>query len=321
MRILCALLVMSLTACADWQEDIYNLGVTAERSMSGLEKLSLTTAGHDWIYLDSAPGNPEKLPTVLMLHGFAVDKDNWIRFARDFDDYRVIVPDLPGHGETSYNPDLTYDFANQAVWLESFVAALNLESFHLMGNSMGGGISAMYAHAHPEQIKTITLIDAAGVYPPTPSKLQQILDSNGDNPLIIQKESDFDRLREFALEDGPFLPWPAPGVLARQAMARQDINSKIFADIHAVAEAAKHSDEHLTMLEEINQPVLILWGKEDRALDVSSVQVFEQYLPNSRSFIFEGVGHAPMLERPSESAELVLGFLSGKGESLELAAE
>jgi len=317
-RLLFALLVMSLTACADWQEDIYNFGVEAERSMSGLDKFNITVAGHDWIYLDSAPGNPENLPTVLMLHGFAVDKDNFIRFARSFDDYRVIIPDLPGHGETSYNSDLTYDFINQTKWLAEFVDALGLKKFHIMGNSMGGGISAMYAVERPEQVETITLIDAAGVYPPEPSDLQIILDNKGENPLIVNKEEDFDRLREFALEDGPFLPWPAPGVLARQAMARKDINAKIFADIHAVAEAAKESDDHLQMLQQIKHPVLILWGKEDRALDVSSVQVFEQYLPDSRSYIFEGVGYAPMLERPSDSAEIVLNFINKPDSTTEL---
>ena len=321
MRLLFALLVVSLTACADWQEDIYQFGVEAERSMSGLDKYSIEVAGHNWIYLDSEKDNPKNLPVVIMLHGFAVDKDNFIRFARSFDDYRVIIPDLPGHGETSYNSELTYDFANQTEWLAEFVNKLGLKKFHIMGNSMGGGISAMYAAQYPQQIETITLIDAAGVYPPEPSELQKILDNNGENPLIVNKEEDFDRLREFALEDGPFLPWPAASVLARQAMARKDINAKIFADIHAVAEAAKHNDDHLKMLEQIQQPVLILWGKEDRALDVSSVQVFEQYLSDSRSHIFEGVGHAPMLERPSDSAEIVLEFLAQPGKQAVIASE
>ena len=307
-RLLVIASLVSLTACADMQESLFDIGLKAERAMSSLELQHITVADHDWTYLDSAPGDSSK-PTLLMLHGFAVDKDNWLRFARNFDQYRVIAPDLPGHGETSYNPEFTYDFAQQAVWLNEFIETLQLKDIHIMGNSMGGGIALMYSYARPELIESITLIDAAGVLPPEKSDLQEILDNGGKNPLIVNSIEDFDTLRNFAMAKQPFLPWPATNVLARRAQARNDINTKIFADIHAVAEQAKHSDDNLKMLQQINQPVLILWGEKDRALDVSSVGVFEQYLPNSRSFIFPDLGHAPMLESPDESAELVLEFI------------
>ncbi|MEH6450632.1 MAG: alpha/beta hydrolase [Oleispira sp.] len=319
MKILTLLLSLSLTACADWQDSLFELGVDAERSMSNLSKHSISTPNHDWTYLSTNSDDVDPSAEVLiMLHGFAVDKDNWIRFARNFPNHRVIIPDLPGHGESSYNAELVYDFHNQATWLNDFAEGLNLTQFHLIGNSMGGGISAFYAHAYSDKVSSITLIDAAGVHPPKASKLQQIIANNEPNPLIIRTESDFDRLREFAMEDQPFLPWPAPGVLARKAMARQAINDKIFADINDYAERVKLSQENLKLLSEIQRPAFILWGKEDRALDVSSVEVFEQYLPNSSSFIMEGVGHGPMIERPVESAELVLNFLHSLERSVAL---
>lgn len=305
------LLSLSLTACADWQESLFQIGVNAERSMSNLTKHQLSTENHDWVYLDSDSGKETSNKEVMiLLHGFAVDKDNWIRFARNFPDYRVIIPDLPGHGETSYNEELVYDFDSQSAWLDDFVTALDLKKFHIAGNSMGGGIAAFYSYNHPEKVDSITLIDAAGVHPPKLSKLQQIMENNEPNPLIVRSEDDFDRLREFAMEDQPFLPWPAPAVLARKAMARQEINDKIFADINAYAERVKETKDNLRVLEAIKHPVFILWGKEDRALDVSSVEVFEKHLPNSSAVIMEGVGHGPMIERPNESAELVLHFMN-----------
>jgi pimeloyl-ACP methyl ester carboxylesterase len=317
-KLLIILLTLSLTACADWQEALFEAGVSVERSMSNLSKHTISTANHDWVYLDTNSDDIDPAAEVLiMLHGFAVDKDNWIRFARNFPNHRVIIPDLPGHGETSYNSELIYDFHHQAAWLNDFTGLLNLNKFHLIGNSMGGGIAAFYAHAYSDNVSSITLMDAAGVHPPEQSKLQKIIENNEPNPLIIRTESDFDRLREFAMEDQPFLPWPAPAVLARKAMARQSINDKIFADINDYAEQVKISKENLQVLSEIQQPVFILWGKEDRALDVSSVQVFEQYLANSSSFIMEGVGHGPMIERPEESAELVKAFLSKLEQDLQ----
>jgi pimeloyl-ACP methyl ester carboxylesterase len=318
-KLLILLLTLSLTACADWQDAIFELGVGVERSMSNVSKHVISTPNHDWVYLESNPESTSSSAEVLiMLHGFAVDKDNWIRFARNFPSYKVIIPDLPGHGETSYNSELIYDFNNQAAWLNDFVNQLGLKKFHLIGNSMGGGIAAFYAHAYGARVSSITLMDAAGVHPPEASKLQQIIANREPNPLIVRSEADFDRLREFAMEDQPFLPWPASAVLARKAMARQSINDKIFADINGYAERVKKSKENLQLLSEIQLPVFILWGREDRALDVSSVQVFEQYLPNASSFIMEGVGHAPMLERPEESAELVMNFFNNLNEKLVL---
>lgn len=307
-RLLVVASIISLAACTDVKDSLFDVGLKAERTMSNLELQHITVADHDWTYLDSAAHDMTK-PTVLMLHGFAVDKDNWLRFARSFKEYRVIVPDLPGHGETSYDPEFTYDFAQQTIWLDQFIDALGLKNIHIMGNSMGGGIALMYSYVRSERVTSITLIDAAGVHPPKKSDLQTILDSGGKNPLIVNSIEDFDSLRHFAMAKQPFLPWPAADVLARRAQARNEINTKIFADIHAVAEQAKHSDDNLRMLQHIEQPVLILWGEKDRALDVSSVAVFEHYLPNSRSIIFPDLGHAPMLEAPDDSAALVLEFI------------
>ncbi len=315
-RLLVVASLISLTACVHVQDSLFDAGLKVERSMSGLELQRISVADHDWTYLDSAPEDGSK-PVLLMLHGFAVDKDNWLRFARSFDDYRVIAPDLPGHGETSYNPEFTYDFVQQAVWLDGFTEALALNDLHIMGNSMGGGIALMYSYGRPDKVQSITLIDAAGVHPPKKSDLQKIIDNGGKNPLIVNSVEDFDALRNFAMVKQPFLPWPASNVLARRAQARQAINTKIFADIHAMAEQAKNSDDNLKMLQQIHQPVLILWGEKDRALDVSSVAVFEQHLSDSRSFIFPDLGHAPMLESPDESAELVLEFI----ESVEKQAK
>lgn len=305
--VLLALLSLQLLACAKMQDTIFETGLKAERAMSALNRHELDVADHHWVYLDSETADA---PVLLMLHGFAVDKDNWLRFARHFKDYRVIAPDLPGHGESSYNPQLTYDFAAQAGWLAEFVDALRLtQPVHVLGNSMGGGIALLYSAAHPQQVASITLIDAAGVYPPHLSEFQQIIDNGGRNPLVVENMDDYDALRNFAMVQQPFLPWPAPDVLARRAMARNAINTDIFADIHAVAEAARHSDDNLRLLQQIQQPVLILWGEQDRVLDVSSVGVFEQHLAHSQSHIFANVGHAPMLEVPDDSAQVVRTFL------------
>ena len=64
------------------------------------------------------------------------------------------------------------------------------------------------------------------------------------------------------------------------------------------------------LLNSIKQPTLILWGKQDRILDVSAADVFHDNLVNSQMILMDGIGHMPMFEAPNESAEYYRQFLS-----------
>ncbi len=64
-------------------------------------------------------------------------------------------------------------------------------------------------------------------------------------------------------------------------------------------------------LPRIQAPTLLLWGRQDRVLDVSSIDVMQPLLQKPSVMIMDNVGHAPMLERPQESALLYRHFLQG----------
>ena len=65
------------------------------------------------------------------------------------------------------------------------------------------------------------------------------------------------------------------------------------------------------VLSAIKTPVLILWGKEDRVIHVSSVSVFERYLSNQKSITLANVGHAPMVEQSEQTANIIKVFIRG----------
>ena len=79
--------------------------------------------------------------------------------------------------------------------------------------------------------------------------------------------------------------------MSRKSSARKELNEKIFSDI---MKPGKYTAQQV--LSAIKTPVLILWGKEDRVINVSSVSVFERYLSNHKSITLENVSHAPMVE-------------------------
>ncbi len=306
MKLIKTLLLLSLlSGCASFENSLFNMGLSVERSMSGLEKKEIQLKDHNWAYLEA--GKPSD-PTVLLLHGFAAEKDNWTRMVRHLEGFHVIAPDLPGHGDSSFDGNAFYGFDVQSRRLAGFVSALGLKDFHLVGNSMGGAIAALYAYRNSSKVMSLTLMDAVGFYGETPSELQLILENKGKNPLIVRSPEDMEALMNFAMEQVPFIPWPATNVLARKAMEKTSANDHIFKHISEEAEAAKYSGGFKNIFSKLNMPSYVLWGEEDRVLHVSSVDKFFENMPNVQTEIMPNIGHAPMLENPEKTAMLLKDF-------------
>ena len=234
------------------------------------------------------------------MHGFGADKDNFTRVARALvPHYRVVIPDLVGFGESSHPADADYSYDAQADRLRAFARALGLQGVHLGGNSMGGGIVLAWAARHPDEVASLWLIDAAGL-PDAPTAELRRLVTEGDNPLLIGRESDFPRLVAFTMSDPPWLPGFAMDTLARERIANRALEERVFRQIGTDSVAAEITG--------LRVPTLILWGAEDRALDPRTAQALHALLPGSRVLVMPGVGHVPMIERPEASAKAYLDF-------------
>ncbi|MBK1873049.1 alpha/beta hydrolase [Marinobacter sp. 1-3A] len=291
--------VMLLSACS--RQGIYETAIGFERASAGLEADNITVGDLEIAYLRNAEANNGD--TIVLVHGFGANKDNWTRIARELtDSFNVYAIDLPGHGESSKPLDLGYRFEEQVAHLAGILEALGINEMHMMGNSMGGGITALYTATYPEQIKTAVLFNPAGILDYENEMVDMVL--AGDNPLIPSKPGDFDRLMDFALEERPFVPWPILGVMEEKAIANQEVNEVIFAAIKEVG----LTPDFRNAIKRIEAPVLIVWGKEDRILDYRNGAVFQKAIPGSQLEILEGIGHAPMIEAPEVSARLFLEF-------------
>lgn len=270
----------------------------AERGKAGVEQKAVLINGESYPYLEGGSG-----PTILMLHGFSGDKDNWTRFAQYFTgDYHVVIPDLPGFGESARHPDWSYDLISQRERLKAFVAALDLSSFHVIGNSMGGHLAGLYAHAYPQQVRSIGFVDNAGVSSPQKSEMTRRLEQ-GENPLLVDSAEDFDRMLRFVFVEPPKIPGSVKEYLADKAVEHRAFNAKIFEDYRGKTPLLE------PLLPELNQPALVLWGDTDRLIDVSTVGVMQEKLPNPQVVIMRDCGHSPMIERPQETAEHYRAFL------------
>jgi abhydrolase domain-containing protein 6 len=280
------------------------LGRALLRRRGGMVQKSVAVDGRIWPYLEG--GDPLK-PLLLLVHGFAGDKDNWSMIAPYLTrDYHVIAPDLPGFGENERNPDLAYDLQAQTARFKAFADTLGLQRPHVAGNSMGGWIALRYAIDYPDALASLTLLDNAGVNGANESALQKLAASEDYNPLVLAGLEDADRLVAMVVHKPPYIPSRLKPVLYADALKYRDQLDTIFWVI-----ATEGRDHPLNdRLGEVKVPTLIIWGRHDQLLDVSCVPVLEAGIAGSVSHIFDHVGHVPMIEDPKATAAVMKGFLA-----------
>ncbi|GLQ32025.1 alpha/beta fold hydrolase [Litoribrevibacter albus] len=287
-----------------YKYELYDMAMTAEKSRADLVEKEVDINGIKVSYLEGP--KPEGKPTMLLIHGFAANKENWIRFAGNLnEDYHIVAVDLLGHGKSTKNPALRHDLDDQVQYLINFLNAKQLTKVHLVGNSMGGAISSLFAATHPERTLSVSLVNPAGVFDHR-SVLQDYLD-RGENPLVVKKVEDIYTLLDFAMEEKPFVPWPIPVVVAERSMANQALNEQIFEHLKTDQHSYNFKDE----LTKIQAPALIMWGEQDRVINYKNSEIFDQLIPTSRTLIYPHIGHVPMIEIPEQSASDIDAFIKG----------
>jgi len=274
----------------------------AARRVLGMRTRSIDVDGKPWPYLEGGPVSGEVL---VLLHGFAGNKDNWLLYAFKLRrEYRVVIPDLPGFGDNGKDPGADYSMAAQVENVRRFVDALGIECLHIGGNSMGGFIALKFALTHPDRVVSLALLNNAGVLGKRQSELE-LAAERGENPLTVSSAAEFDKLLEFVT----YRRIPLPGVirlaLSTDAIANQPFWDTIFWALRDEMLGQPLNDQ----LDRVSAPTLIIWGRHDRLIDVSCCDVLQAGIADSHCVIFEDTGHVPMLERPAESAAAHLEHL------------
>ena len=301
LMLFCCAAVLVTTGCTGLRHGLYRWALAFERGRAGLTERTVDLDGRPVALLEGTRG-PSR-PVLVLVHGFGADKDNWLRFARHWrEDFYVVALDLPGHGDSFKDLGLRYDLDDQVQYLGAILTHLGMERCHLAGNSMGGAIAALYAATYPDRVQSVMLFAPGGIYRHPSETLQMI--QGGENPLIPRTAAEFDRLMDLALAKKPFIPWPITGVLAQKAVADREIKQKVFADIHG-----PHRYRFEAALGTIRVPTLILWGRQDRVLNADNAPIFQQLIPGARLVLLDGIGHAPMIEAPAETARICRAFI------------
>lgn len=292
-----ALLVI-LIATWRFPRALLRLLIRLGRRVLGFRRYTLTVDGVDWVYIDTGDRAGSNKPILLLVHGFGADKDMWLGYSALLrKKYRIVAPDLPGFGETTF--DQLADFAPraQAARLQRFCDAADLDAVHVAGSSMGGYVCCWLAVDAPSRLLSMTLMNAAGVLGEKASPVQEAAEA-GQNPLVVENEEELAALLDLLAYKLPFIPRFVKQGLLVDYRERLSLFDRIFWQLVE----ASLTDGLAYQLERIETPTLIVWGREDRIIDVSCVDIFEHFIAGSRRVVFDRVGHVPMFEVPKETA-------------------
>jgi len=262
-------------------------------------------------YLDSG-GNGQPL---LLLHGFSSFSYTWEQLIAELGgNWRFIRPDLKGFGYSEKIADAHLSPFDQALLVEEFIRQLDLRNLVLAGHSMGGavGLICMLAEDIGKRVSRVILLDSAGIFQQVPAFVEDIALTSARNPLfrfanedlmayLVLKEVYYD---ESAISETTV---KAYGEVLRLPGARETL----IAAAHQLAIAnVKSFQENIRRL---TQPVLIIWGEEDRIIDVEDAFLFHDRWPGSTLRILPCCGHSPQEEQPRQTAALIKEFLTASG--------
>ncbi len=281
-------------------ESAFKMAVNAQRSSAGLVKKEVQVDDHKIVYLEGGKGE-----IIILLHGFGCNKDFWTAFAKYVKGYHLVIPDIPGFGESSQVPTDNYSVESQVVRIDRFVEVLKLDKFHMAGNSMGGAITAIYGAKHPEKVLTLALFDTSGS--PSQKKSEFVMQmEKGNNLLLANNIEDFNKLLTLVYVKPLPVPKSFMKIMAADWMAHREFNKKIWNDMQIFQFSLA------PFLQLIQAPVLIVWGDQDKIIDISAVAFLEKKLKTSRTVIMKDTGHSAMMEKPEETAKIYLNFLKEK---------
>jgi 3-oxoadipate enol-lactonase len=240
-------------------------------------------------------------PPLLMIMGMSGTALTWGEPFLDLlrQDFETIVYDHRGIGSSS-RLDGPITVAQLTENAADLLGALEIDSAHVLGISMGGMIAQELALGHPERIRTLTLgctyCGGEGSALAGEDVIRKLAEgmSSGDRERAIRASWEANVSLDFAANGEAYARFLE--IALRRAVAVE----VIMAQMRAIAAHDTHERLH-----ELEMPTLVIHGTEDQLLPVQNGRLIASLIEGSHLEIFDGAGHLFFLEQPERSAELV----------------
>ena len=287
-----------------------------------------------WIDLDGPVhytdfGGPASGPGIVCVHGLGGSAVNWSGIAPLLTGrYRLLAPDLAGHGLTQpagRGVDVT---ANRAL-LHRFIQARAQGPVILMGNSMGGMISLLEASTAPGSVAGLILIDPAlplvPAWPdPFVATMFALTATPGLSGLMMNRrramspEAAIASTMSLCCADPSRVPGDVVALhvaMARQRAAFPEVTHDFTTAMRSVMFTMGHGrgQTYRRAVASVTCPVLVVHGDRDRLVPISVARATARAHPSWSLQVLPGIGHVPQLEAPRETARVITDWLNSAG--------
>ena len=228
--------------------------------------------------------------TLMLCHGLFGALSNFADLIEKFrHTHKVVVPILP-----LFDLDILHTtVSGLEKHIAAFIEHKNYTNIHLLGNSLGGHVALVYILKHPERVKSLTLTGSSGLFE----------NAMGDS---YPKRGDYEYIKNKTAQTF-YDPAVATPALVDEVFEITKNRIKVIKIISLAKSAIRHNlGEELN---QIQQPTLLIWGKNDIVTPPFVAEEFKKLIPNSQLHFIDKCGHAPMMEVPVEFNSILEKFL------------
>jgi pimeloyl-ACP methyl ester carboxylesterase len=256
--------------------------------------------------LEVVEEGPRSGSPIVLIHCFTCAINYWSKtmpaLARK---HRVVAIDLLGHGG-SEKPKSGYSVSNQADLIAQALAKLGVSDAEVVGHSLGGAVAVALAQQSPALVNRVFIVDT----PPTHEEGDLGLVAKlGFAPVIGEA---FWRIKpDFAVRKGLEVAF-APGFTVPDEFV-EDVDRMTFS---AYDDSASGFDDYTKeesldrRMAKTGKPLMVIMGAEEQIIDEPAKRLAEYRatVPGTVTKLIAGAGHSPNVEKPAQTAALVLGF-------------
>jgi len=256
---------------------------------------------------------------VILVHGSFSSLHTWDIWQKELSPYFLTISlDLPGHGLTGPSEGKHYSVKDYSILIRRIAEKLDLKSFHIAGNSMGGAVAMQVASDHPELVKSLNLLNSSAA--PQGVEKPRTLDSNEDsgrNEAFIFKLARNPVFSKLLLKCTPkfLFQMNMEQVYFDESKISEAVIDRYYelmlreGNRQATLDRLMAPRETTIDYNNLTMPTLITWGKYDNWIPLRNGQALRTSIKGSKLKVFENAGHVPMEEIPTESVGEYLAFL------------
>ena len=283
-------------------------------TLAELNEHTVTVGGKPIFVVEKGTG-----PAVVLLHGGGPGASGVSNYSRNIDaladSYRVIVPDMPGYGRSDKYVDQDDPFGYGASMIGQLIGEMGLGRAHLVGNSLGGAVALRLAMDSPSRVDKLVLMGPGGVGTttsggPTEGLISLLTYYGGEGP-TRDKLAAF--IRTYLVYDGAAVPDELIDVRYQAPM-----DPEVIANPPLRPPSGPNAERTLqrmdltidSRLEQVANPTLILWGRDDKVNRPAGGPMLLNAMPNAELVMTSRTGHWMQWERAELFNQLVADFLS-----------